>query len=45
MWLLNPAFLYASTWLFVTVMYAMGLSGLLEPLQPETWLLDRKSVV
>ena len=45
MWLLNPAFLYASTWLFVTVMYAMGLSGLLEPLQPETWLLIVGSAV
>lgn len=37
--LLNPAFLYASTWLFVLALYSLGLSELLQPLATATTLL------
>jgi oligosaccharide repeat unit polymerase len=39
MMLLNPAFLYASTWLFVFALYSLGLSHLLQPLATATTLL------
>lgn len=39
MFLLNPAFMYALTWIFVLVLYSLGLSDLLEPLQARTVLL------
>lgn len=39
MLLLNPAFMYATTWMFVLALYSLGLSDLLEPLQARTVLL------
>jgi oligosaccharide repeat unit polymerase len=39
MLLLNPAFMYAATWTFVLVLYSLGLSDLLEPLQTLTVVL------
>ena len=39
MFLLNPAFMYATTWTFVLVLYSLGLSELLEPLQTSTIVL------
>lgn len=39
MLLLNPAFMYATTWTFVLVLYSLGLSELLEPLQTSTVVL------
>jgi oligosaccharide repeat unit polymerase len=39
MTLLNPAFMYAATWMFVLVLYSLGLSGLLEPLKTATVVL------
>lgn len=39
MLLLNPAFLYAATWSFVTLLYAAHLSDMLEPLQGATIVL------
>jgi oligosaccharide repeat unit polymerase len=37
--LLNPALMYAATWMFVLLLYALRLSDLLDPLQPLTVLL------
>ena len=39
MLLLNPAFMYAATWMLVLGLYSLGLSDLLEPLQARTVLL------
>jgi oligosaccharide repeat unit polymerase len=39
MLLLNPAFMYAATWLFVLVLYSLGLSEWLEPLRTPTVVL------
>lgn len=37
--LLNPAFMYAATWMSILVLYALGLSDLLEPLRTATIVL------
>jgi oligosaccharide repeat unit polymerase len=37
--LLNPAFMYAATWTFVLIIYALRLSYLLDPLRPTTAVL------
>lgn len=37
--LLNPAFMYGSTWIFVLALYSLGLSDLLEPLEVQTVVL------
>ena len=39
MMLLNPAFLYAAIWTLVLVLYSLGLSDVLEPLQTSTVVL------
>jgi oligosaccharide repeat unit polymerase len=37
--LLNPAFMYAATWMFVLLVYSLRLSYLLDPLKPTTAVL------
>jgi oligosaccharide repeat unit polymerase len=39
MTLLNPAFMYAATWLFVLFIYSFRLSYLLDPIEPATAVL------
>jgi oligosaccharide repeat unit polymerase len=39
MTLLNPAFMYAATWLFVLFIYSLRLSYLLDPIEPATVVL------
>src|ERR1700722_6545274 len=39
MTLLNPAFAYAATWMFVLFIYSLRLSSLLDPLQAATVVL------
>ena len=39
MTLLNPAFMYAATWMFVLFIYSFRLSYLLDPIEPATALL------
>ena len=39
MTLLNPAFMYAATWLFVLFIYSFRLSYLLDPIEPATVVL------
>jgi oligosaccharide repeat unit polymerase len=37
--LLNPAFMYAATWMFVLLIYSLRLSYLLDPIKPATAIL------
>lgn len=37
--MLNPAFMYAITWIFILIIYSLHLSDLLEPLQTSTVIL------
>ncbi|RYG90242.1 MAG: oligosaccharide repeat unit polymerase [Alphaproteobacteria bacterium] len=37
--LLNPAFLYAATWMFVLILYSLHFSDLLDPLETSTTIL------
>ncbi len=39
MTLLNPAFMYAVTWMFVLLIYSLRLSDLLDPVKPSTAVL------
>ena len=39
MTLLNPAFMYAATWVFVLFIYSFRLSYLLDPIEPATAVL------
>ncbi len=39
MTLLNPAFMYAATWMFVLFIYSFRLSDLLDPIEPATAVL------